>query len=78
MMTITMGSMTPKKEHPEQSAEMDAAAELVRMTKEQGLALTGPNVLLKQSTKTVIQTPLNEEISEHSDYEKNDRRGRES
>jgi len=40
MMTITMGSMTPKKERPRQSAEMEAATELVRMAKEQGLALT--------------------------------------
>lgn len=39
MMSITMGSMAPKKERPQQSAEMDAAAELVRMVKEQGLAL---------------------------------------
>jgi len=37
--------MTPKKERPQQSAEMDAATELVRMAKEQGLALTGPNGL---------------------------------
>jgi len=32
---------------------MDVATELVRMAKEQGLALTGPNGLLKQLTKTV-------------------------
>jgi len=78
MMTITMGSMTPKKERPEQSAEMNAATELVRMAKEQGLALTGPNGLLKQLTKTVIETALNEEMTEHLGYEKNDPAGRES
>jgi len=77
-MTITMGSMTPKKERPEQSAEMNAATELVRMAKEQGLALTGPNGLLKQLTKTVIETALNEEMTEHLGYEKNDPAGRES
>jgi len=77
MMTITMGSMTPKKERPEQSAEMNAATELVRMAKEQGLALTGPNGLLKQLTKTVIETALNEEMTEHLGYEKNDPVGRE-
>jgi transposase-like protein len=73
-----MGSMTPKKERPEQSAEMNAATELVRMAKEQGLALTGPNGLLKQLTKTVIETALNEEMTEHLGYEKNDPAGRES
>ena len=78
MMTITMGSMTPKKERPEQSAEMNAATELVRMAKEQGLALTGPNGLLKQLTKTVIETALNEEMTEHLGYGKNDPVGRES
>jgi len=77
MMTITMGSMSPKKERPEQSGEMNAATELVRMAKEQGLALTGPNGLLKQLTKTVIETALNEEMTEHLGYGKNDPVGRE-
>jgi len=71
-----MGSMTPKKERPEQSAEMNAATELVRMAKEQSLALTGPNGLLKQLTKTVIQTAMNEEMPEHLGYGKNDPFGR--
>ena len=65
MMTITMGPVTPKKERAPRSAEMDAAAELVRVAKEQGPALTGPNGLLKQLTKTVIETALNEEMTEH-------------
>jgi|AntAceMinimDraft_13_1070369.scaffolds.fasta_scaffold52755_1 transposase-like protein len=48
------------------------------MAKEQGLASTGPNGLLKQLTKTVIETALNEEMTEHLGYEKNDPAGRES
>jgi len=56
---------------------MNAAIELVRLAKEQGLALTGPNGLLKQLTKTVIETALNEEMTEHLGYEKNDPAGRE-
>ena len=56
---------------------MNAATELVRMAKEQGLALTGPNGLLKQLTKTVIQTALNKEMTEHLGYGKNDPAGRE-
>jgi len=72
MMTITMGSMTPKKERPQQSAEMNAATELVRSAKVRGLALTGPNGLLKQLTNTVIQTALKEEMTEHVGYGRND------
>jgi hypothetical protein len=39
-----------KKKAGEQSAEQQAAAELVRLAKEQGLSLTGPDGLLKQLT----------------------------
>ncbi len=39
------------KKRAEASAEELAAAELVRMAKEQGLSLTGPNGLLKQSPR---------------------------
>ena len=78
MMTITIGDVTPKKPSKPQSAEMDAATELVRMAKEQGLALTGPDGLLKQLTKTVIETALNQEMTEHLGCEKHDPAGRES
>ena len=72
MMTITIGDVTPNKPGKPQSAEMDAATELVRMAKEQGLVLTGPDGLLKQLTKTVIETALNEEMIDHLGYEKHD------
>ncbi|CAM3365377.1 MULTISPECIES: IS256 family transposase [Bacteria] len=54
------------------TSEVDAARELVRMAKEQGLALTGPDGLLKQLTKTVIETALDEELTEHLGYERHD------
>lgn len=54
------------------SAEQQAAVELVRMAREQGLSLTGPDGLLKQLTKTVIETALGEEMTEHLGYEKHD------
>src|SRR5207248_10263071 len=38
----------------------------------QGLSLTGPDELLKQLTKTVLETALNEEMTEHLGYEKHD------
>ena len=64
-----------KKKPAEQSAEQQAAAELVRLAKEQGLSLTGPDGLLKQLTKTVLETALNEEMTEHLGYEKHDPAG---
>ncbi len=53
------------------SAEETAARELVRLAKEQGLSLTGPDGLLKQFTKSVLETALNEEMTEHLGHEKN-------
>ena len=66
----TLDDVTKKK--AEQSAEQQAAVELVRLAQEQGLSLTGPDGLLKQLTKTVLETALNEEMTEHLGYEKHD------
>jgi putative transposase len=74
LMTATLDDVAKKKE-AEPSAEQQAAAELVRMAKEQGLSLTGPDGLLKQLTKTLIETALNEEMTEHLGYEKHDPAG---
>jgi putative transposase len=74
-MTVTLGDVTPRKKKPEPSAQEQAAAELVRLAKEQGLSLTGPDGLLKQLTKTVLETALNEEMTEHLGYEKHDPAG---
>jgi len=59
------------KKKPQPSAEETAARELVRLAKEQGLSLTGPDGLLKQFTKSVLETALNEEMTEHLGHEKN-------
>ena len=69
-MTTTLSNMTAKKK-PEPSAEEVAARELVRLAKEQGLSLTGPDGLLKQFTKSVLETALNEEMTEHLGHQKN-------
>jgi putative transposase len=42
----------------------------VRRAREQGLSLTGPDGLLKQLTKTVLETALNQEMTEHLGHEK--------
>src|ERR1700733_8345129 len=70
-MTATLDDVT-KKIKPEPSAEQLAAEDLVRRAREQGLSLTGPDGLLKQLTKTVLETALNEEMTEHLGYEKRD------
>jgi putative transposase len=68
-MTETLNDVTKKKPAAE-SAEQQAARELVRRAREQGLSLTGPDGLLKQLTKTVLETALNEEMTEHLGHEK--------
>jgi putative transposase len=73
-MATTLNDVT-KRKPVETSAEEKAAAELVRLAKEQGLSLTGPDGLLKQLTKTVLETALNEEMTEHLGYEKHDPAG---
>jgi putative transposase len=75
-MTATLNGVTKKL--ADESAEQQAARELVRLAQEQGLSLTGSDGLLKLLTKTVIETALNEEMTEHLGYEKNDPAGRES
>ena len=72
-MTATLDGVTKNKAEP--TAEQAAALELVRVAREQGLSLTGPGGLLKQLTKAVIETSLNEEMTEHLGYEKHDPAG---
>ena len=67
-MTATLDTV-PKK-MKEQSAELVAARELVRQARAEGLSLTGPDGLLKQLTKTVLETALDEELTEHLGHDK--------
>ena len=66
----TLLDMTKKKPPAPVSAEQQAAVEMVRRAREQGLSLTGPDGLLKQLTKTVLETALNEEMTEHLGHAK--------
>jgi transposase-like protein len=76
-MSATLDDVT-KKIRQEPSAEQLAAQELVRRAREQGLSLTGPDGLLKQLTKTVLETALNEELTEHLGHDKHGRADPES
>jgi putative transposase len=73
-MGATLQDMAAKKKQ-EPTPEQLAAVELVRQARERGISLTGPDGLLKQLTKTVIETALNEELTEHLGYEKHDPAG---
>src|SRR5829696_5516530 len=69
-MTATLDTVAKKKESPSETAELQAARELVRQAREQGLSLTGPDGLLKQLTKTVLEAALDEELTEHLGHER--------
>src|SRR5690242_5357922 len=68
-MTATLDDVT-KKGKREPAAEERAAEEMVARAREQGLSLTGPGGLLKQLTRTVLETALNQEMTEHLGHEK--------
>src|SRR5205823_11648869 len=59
-----------RKDKPEPTTEQKVAEELVARAREQGLSLTGPDGLLKQLTKTVLETALNQELTEHLGHDK--------
>ena len=69
-MTATLDDVAKKKPAGADGRAAGAAEELVRRAREQGLSLTGPDGLLKQLTKTVIETALNQEMTEHLGHEK--------
>ena len=70
-MTATLDTVAArKKDKPEPTAEQKLAEELVARAREQGVSLTGPDGLLKQLTKTVLETALNQEMTEHLGHDK--------
>jgi hypothetical protein len=72
---MTSGIVSPRKkpgaERPRLSPEQAAAAAMIAEARQRGLALTGPDGLLKLFTKNVLETALNEELTEHLGHEKN-------
>jgi len=71
---MTSEVMSPRKRDQEPgrqlSPEQAAAAAMIAEAKARGLALTGPDGLLKLFTKNVLETALNEELTEHLGHEK--------
>src|SRR5215469_7569580 len=79
-MTATLDDVAARKrkDKPEPTTEQKVAEELVRRAREQGLSLTGPDGLLKQLTKTVLETALNQELTEHLGHDKHGPAGNET
>jgi putative transposase len=76
-MTATLDDVT-KRIKKEPTAEEKLAADLVARAREQGVSLTGPDGLLKQLTKAVLETALNQELTEHLGHDKHDPAGNEA
>jgi putative transposase len=71
------GPPAEERSAPELGAgEQEAIRELVRRARASGSALTGPDGLLKQLTKMVVEAALDEEMSEHLGYDKGAVEGR--
>lgn len=71
MSSDLVGSAKKKTGGRQLSPEQAAAAAMVAEAKARGLALTGPDGLLKLFTKNVLETALGEEMTEHLGHEKN-------
>ena len=56
--------------------QKQVAEQLLAQAKEQGIELVGPNGLLNQLTKNVLETALDAEMSEHLGYATRDPAGR--
>ncbi|WP_296371022.1 IS256 family transposase [Pseudonocardia sp.] len=72
---MTSDLVSPRRSESKPSRELSpeqaAAAAMVAEAKARGLALTGPDGLLKLFTKNVLETALNEEMTEHLGHAKN-------
>jgi putative transposase len=72
---MTAENVSPRKDARtngrQLSPEQSAAAAMVAEARQRGLELTGPDGLLKLFTKNVLETALNEEMTEHLGHEKN-------
>src|SRR5919205_1434762 len=61
---------------PAQIDQQQLAQELVDRARAEGIELVGPGGLLTGLTKTVLETALEAELSEHLGYDKHDPAGR--
>src|SRR6187431_2925490 len=72
-MTDTLENVAANEE---ELGQQQLAEQLLAQAKEQGVDLVGPNGLLNQLTKRVLEAALEEEMSAHLGYDKHDPVGR--
>jgi putative transposase len=63
---------------PDRIDQQQLARQLVEAARAEGVELVGPGGLLTGLTKTVLETALEAEMSEHLGYERHDPAGRDS
>lgn len=75
-MTDTMDAVNTAVEHDAEptAAELELARGLVRQAREQGASMSAPG-LMRALTKSVLETALEEELTEHLGYVKHDPAG---
>ena len=74
--TVTQPSPPPDEPAALNEQQREAIAQMVRQAKDAGVALTGPEGLLKTLTAQIVEAALDEEMSEHLGYHKHDPVGR--
>src|SRR4051812_43983856 len=76
-MTDTLNDVAAgKKQEPAELDEQGVAEQLVARARGKGIDLVGPDGLLSQLTKKVLEAALEEEMAEHLGYDKHDPVGR--
>jgi len=76
-MTDTLNDMAANNQAGDDELDQQQLAEqLLAQAKEQGVELVGPDGLLNQLTKRVLETALEEEMADHLGYDKHDPVGR--
>ncbi len=75
-MTETIDPVTTTHTGMDEHAQRELAARMVEQARAAGIDLVGPGGLLTGLTKQVLETALEEELSEHLGYDKHDPVGR--
>ena len=76
--SVPRSKKKPSRVSGDAAAERDTIRALVRAAKARGEDLTGPDGLLRELTKTVLETALDEELTDHLGYDKHDPDGNNS
>jgi putative transposase len=76
IMSDTIEPVAKEKDRRAAQADQQLAVELVERARAEGVNLVGPGGLLTGLTKTVLETALEVELSDHLGYDKHDPSGR--